>query len=304
MAGDPTAILDSHGSVVVFARGIDGTLQQSTDGSDFSSVGTDKFAGDPAAARTISGDVLTFARALDGSLLGSQITGNPSAVLDGAGRVHVFARGTDDALWENFNGAWTSLGGELTGDPAAIRDGRRPAARRRAAGGRRVGLARPGERFAVAAVHLARPRRAAPAAAAGDIKPAPTPTPAPPLVIPPVRRIIVQLTFTTKKPGKTSTAFKALKVKNVPAGATVTATCEKGCSRTSFVARNAYKTVSLERLIDRGALKAGTKVRVVVSMSRTIAAVQTLTVRAKHKPTVATRCLPPGATVESLCAPA
>jgi hypothetical protein len=40
----------------------------------------------------------------------------------------------------------------------------------------------------------------------------------------------------------------------------------------------------------------------VVSMSRTIASVQTLTVRKRHKPTVATRCLPPGATVESLCA--
>ena len=123
----------------------------------------------------------------------------------------------------------------------------------------------------------------------------------PPLVIPAVRRIIVTLSFSTSKPGKRSTAFKALKVNNVPAGATVTATCVKGCSRKAFVARNAYRTVSLERLIDRGPLKAGTKVRVVVSMSRTIAAVQTLTVRAHRKPTVATRCLPPGATADVLC---
>ncbi len=33
-----------------------------------------------------------------------------------------------------------------------------------------------------------------------------------------------------------------------------------------------------------------------------IAAVKTLTVRARKAPSVATRCLPPGATVESLCA--
>jgi hypothetical protein len=77
--------------------------------------------------------------------------------------------------------------------------------------------------------------------------------------------------------------------------------CAKGCSRRSFVARNAYKTVSLERLIDRGPLKAGTRVRVVVSLPHSIAAVQTLTVRAKHKPAVAVRCLAPGATAVSAC---
>ena len=301
VAGDPTAIRDSSGKVVVFARGADGSLEQSSDGSDFAPAGSDKLSGEPAAVLTLGGTLETYARALDGSVKGAPITGNPAAVRDGMGRVHVFARGTDDALWEYFNGGWTQLGGALTGDPAAVADSFGllhvvvPEANDEWASVQQVSDSLWG-RF----VSLG---RAAPAPPATEptVKPTPTPTPAPPIVVPALRRIIVSLSFTTKKPTKTSTSFKRLVVKNVPAGATVTATCATGCSRKSFTARNAYQTVSLERLIDRGALKVGTKVRVVVSMSHTIAAVQTLTVRAKRKPTVATRCLAPGATADSLC---
>jgi hypothetical protein len=47
--------------------------------------------------------------------------------------------------------------------------------------------------------------------------------------------------------------------------------------------------------------KVGTRIRVEVRVSGTIGAVRTLSVRPKKRPTVATRCLKPGAATESLC---
>ena len=103
------------------------------------------------------------------------------------------------------------------------------------------------------------------------------------------------------KPSRTSTRLRTLNVKNVPAGATVTATCAKGCTRKSVVVRHAYGTVALDRIGLTRAFKVGTRIRVEVRVSGMIGAVRTLTVRPKQRPTVATRCLRPGAATESLC---
>lgn len=56
--------------------------------------------------------------------------GNPSAATDAAGRIHVVARGFDDAVYINFqttpNGSyfgWMNFGGIITGDPVITRRG-------------------------------------------------------------------------------------------------------------------------------------------------------------------------------------
>ncbi len=91
------------------------------------------------------------------------------------------------------------------------------------------------------------------------------------IVVPPTyapKRLVVDLKADAKA-GKTSTVFKGLTVRSVPAGATVTATCAKGCKRKSLTFRNVTGTVSLKPLFAKrakqGTLKAGTKIRVVVS---------------------------------------
>lgn len=133
--------------------------------------------------------------------------------------------------------------------------------------------------------------------------PAPALTPVSPTYAP--RRIVVDLKANAKA-GRTSTVFKGLAVRGVPAGATVTATCAKGCRLKTLTVRNEAGTVSLKGLFVKRAtqwtLAQGTKVRVVISAPNSIAAVKTLTVRARRAPSVATRCLAPGAATESLCA--
>ncbi len=120
------------------------------------------------------------------------------------------------------------------------------------------------------------------------------------------RRSASSCVSSTSSAGRTSTVFKGLTLRGVPAGATVTATCGKGCKRASLSFRNVAGTVSLKpffaKRAKRGTLKAGTKIRVVVSAPNMIAAVKTLTVRPRKAPTVATRCLAPGAAAETLCA--
>jgi hypothetical protein len=127
------------------------------------------------------------------------------------------------------------------------------------------------------------------------------------VIVPPTyapRPLVVDLKADAKA-GRTSTVFKGLTVRNVPAGATVTVTCAKGCKRTSLTLKNVAGTVSLKpffaKRAKQGSLKAGTKIRVAVTAPNMIGAVKTLTVRARRAPTVATRCLAPGATVETLC---
>jgi hypothetical protein len=327
LAGEPAAILDHQGQITLFARGADGDLWTATlNGTGWTAV-AGPIASDPAPARTADGRLAVFARGADGRLwqaaqatpdgpfavtgLAGTIAGAPASVLDGQGRLQVFALMSDHALWQTYEDPpggplvpWRSLGGAFTGDPSVVRDG-----------GGRLHVVVPGadgvlfstEQSALgpldwrAFTSLGSASPALPPLPA-PVPPAPTPTPVPPLVIPPLRTINVTLSFSLKgKPSRTSTRLKTLLVKNVPAGATVTATCPKGCTRTSLVVRHAYGTVALDRLDLTRAFKVGTRIRVEVRVSGMIGAVRTLTVRPKKRPTVATRCLRPGAATESLC---
>lgn len=116
----------------------------------------------------------------------------------------------------------------------------------------------------------------------------PTP-PAPPAPPAPVKkaRLVVTLSYDYSVKGR-YTRITRLQVKGVPAGATVKATCKKGCSRKSYsVKKRKRGTASLSRVV-RKRLRAGTKVRVVVSRPGNLAAIKTLTIRASKRPTVKT----------------
>ena len=321
IAGNPAAILDHNRDVLVVFRSVAGelvTLACETIGPA---------AGDPALVRhSPDGRLEVFARGGDDAIWraiqetpsydftplakvsSEPVTGNPAAVLDGAGNLHVLARDAAGGLREltGVSATAATLGGTLSGDPAAIRN--------------RFGLL---EVFAPSAGSswVTRAQSAAltwepgfrslgeatPPAGPLPLVAQPTPTPAP-TVVPPTyapRRLVVDLRANAKA-GRTSTVFKGLTLRDVPAGATVTATCAKGCKRTSLTLKNVAGTVSLKpffaKRAKQGTLRAGTKIRVVVSAPNMIAAVKTLTVRPRKAPTVATRCLAPGATAETLCA--
>jgi hypothetical protein len=108
-----------------------------------------------------------------------------------------------------------------------------------------------------------------------------TPTPVAPKPV--AERILVTLSFDYKNATKRFTRLTRLVVKNVPKGATVTATCKKGCAKKSFVKRNASGTVSLSKLIGKR-LKAGTVIKVVVSQPGKVSATKTLKIRAGKRP--------------------
>lgn len=54
--------------------------------------------------------------------LGGYLTSKHSAIMDYQGRRHVFARGGDNALWDNVDGTWVGLGGVLASAPYAAKD--------------------------------------------------------------------------------------------------------------------------------------------------------------------------------------
>jgi alpha-galactosidase len=104
--------------------------------------GTDQVAGtdlggrataDPAVVRFDDTHSVAFARGADGSLvvdsgtgwtsLGKKILGQPAAYGSAGGRIDVFVRGTDNAVWriafvDGRWGRWTSLGGRVSEAPA------------------------------------------------------------------------------------------------------------------------------------------------------------------------------------------
>ncbi|MDD4652399.1 MAG: hypothetical protein PHQ34_09225, partial [Methanothrix sp.] len=41
---------------------------------------------------------------------------------DDRSQIHILARGTDNALWDNVDGVWQGLGGAIAFDPCAVRD--------------------------------------------------------------------------------------------------------------------------------------------------------------------------------------
>jgi len=86
----------------LFARGADGAVVQRGPGTDWSSLG-------------LPGDKQTY--------------GRPSAVVDGAGRVHVAVRTAADDIWTRTRdtsgqwSAWSSLGGTVSGSPTLVATG-------------------------------------------------------------------------------------------------------------------------------------------------------------------------------------
>lgn len=91
-------------------------------------------------------------------------------------------------------------------------------------------------------------------------------------------------------------------VKNVPAGATVTVRCLKGCGRKSLkrtVKRGGR--ISL-KAVARRPLKVDTMITVLVSKPGHSSAVKALTIRARKAPLVTTRCQPEGAAEPVACA--
>ena len=90
-----------------------------------------------------------------------------------------------------------------------------------------------------------------------------------------------------------NTRFARLVVKGVPKGATVTATCPRGCARKRLVKRNASGNVSLSALVTKP-VAVGRVITVVVARPGEVAAVKRLKIRSRKGPLVTTRCLPPG----------
>jgi hypothetical protein len=117
-------------------------------------------------------------------------------------------------------------------------------------------------------------------------------------------QVLVTVAFFATASKKT-TRFTTLQVKNVPFGATVTATCKgKGCPSglkgKGFTKTNAFGTVTLAKFIKKP-LKAADVITVLVSKPGAINAVKILTVRAAKKPIITTKCQPPGAKSPVAC---
>ena len=90
-------------------------------------------------------------------------------------------------------------------------------------------------------------------------------------------------------------------VRGVPAGATVTVSCVKGCTKKAlkrFVKRAGR--ISLKALARRP-LKVDTTITVVVSKPGHTSAVKVLEIRARKAPLVTTQCQPEGASEPVAC---
>ena len=90
-------------------------------------------------------------------------------------------------------------------------------------------------------------------------------------------------------------------MRGVPAGATVTVSCLKGCGKKSlkrFVKRGGR--ISLKALARRP-LKVDTTITVIVSKPGHTSAVKVLEIRARMAPLVTTQCQPEGASEPVAC---
>ncbi len=109
---------------------------------------------------------------------------------------------------------------------------------------------------------------------------------------------------------RTSTKFTRLLVQDVPSGSTVTAKCTPRkkpgrkvaprCPVKKFTKKNASGKVSLKPFLRR-AFTLGTVIEVTVTKPGSIGAVKRLTIRSKKPPSLATLCLPEGATKPTKC---
>lgn len=140
---DLVSLAASPGGLVQGARLLDGAVALKwVEASDATWIrlGGPRFAAPPAITADREGRLWVFARDAEGVVhanvrqdnigwsgwqsLGGTITDGPSACLDAGGRVVVFGRGTDGAVWHKWLdgatwSAWTSLGGGVRHAPSA-----------------------------------------------------------------------------------------------------------------------------------------------------------------------------------------
>jgi hypothetical protein len=105
-------------------------------------------------------------------------------------------------------------------------------------------------------------------------------------------QIRVNLTFTFSNSTKKQTKLTSLVLKDVPAGATVSA---KGFKKTK-----AAGTVSLKKLLAKP-FKAGTRITITISKPGMGTAIKTLKILPRKTPVVSTKCQAPGATRAVAC---
>jgi hypothetical protein len=112
-------------------------------------------------------------------------------------------------------------------------------------------------------------------------------------------QIVVTLGFSFSSLAK-ATKLSNLVVKNLPAGATVTVKCPKGCAKKSFKKAKVSGELSLQTVVKKP-LKLGTKLTMIVSKPGSSSAVKVLTIRARKAPLVTTQCQPEGTSKPAAC---
>jgi hypothetical protein len=327
ITADPAVIPYSTGALVVWARGSDNAAYhtwQNTPAGAWSGWAGDGGTFTSALAPSLNDDgrqqsyglglnnqmysrwqtVVNGAWSDNWALWGGvTLMGDPSVVRDSSGRLHLFALGSDNALWhmrQNVpNGGWSpwhSLGGQFGGSPVVMKDRLDP----RDGALHVIAQGTDGAYYEsfengpslddwTAFAPLGRPQAVAPPPLAGGTAPGGAP-----------RRLVVTVGFNYKA-GKRGTRLTKFVVKDVPRGATVDARCARGCSRKSYVKRGVRTTTIKLGPIAKRKLKVGTKITITVTATGTIGAVKTVTIRRLKAPTVATRCLPPGAKKPTAC---
>jgi hypothetical protein len=146
----PAAVAPAPGRLDLFARGADNAVWLRRFGgavwSSWSSLGTTTYASPAASLRQGTSTVDVFVRSATNQVLQRSRTGStwsaawvsigappggatsaPASVSNGPGRIEVFVRGGNGAIWRRtFTtswGAWTSLGGVSTSAPSATSRG-------------------------------------------------------------------------------------------------------------------------------------------------------------------------------------
>lgn len=148
--GAINVIRSNDGKLVVFIRGEDNAIWHiwqtapNSGWSNWESLGGNKTSA-PAAVVNADGRMEVFARGTDNAIyqknqtwpngpwwpvfgfwnsLGGVLVGPPAAARNADGRLEIFARGTDNAIWHKWQlspgggwSGWASLGGVLTSDP-------------------------------------------------------------------------------------------------------------------------------------------------------------------------------------------
>lgn len=132
--------------------------------------------------------------------------------------------------------------------------------------------------------------------------------PAPPTTTPTTSTTLQRIVIGQRlraRPGRRSTRLAVLTVTRIPAGSRLIAKCRtnrnRRCPRTrDFAKSNARGNVRL-RSFERKALPVGAKLEIRVTKPGMNGAVKVLTIRRNRQPSVATRCLPPGAGRPAAC---